>query len=80
MNKKKKTAGTENLHSLVGLTKALELALENIESNYQAVEELNHHLLSKLKEQEIPFIKIILVQVCLMFLILLFQMRIMIYY
>ena len=53
----KRRAGTENLHSLVGLAKALELALENIESNYQAVEELNHHLLSKLKEQEIPFYK-----------------------
>ncbi|MET9426105.1 aminotransferase class V-fold PLP-dependent enzyme, partial [Streptomyces sp. NPDC006540] len=47
----------ENLHSLVGLAKALELALESIESNYQAVEKLNETLLTKLEEQKISFYK-----------------------
>lgn len=51
----KRRAGTENLHSLVGLAKALELALESIESNYQAVEKLNETLLTKLEEQKISF-------------------------
>ena len=53
----KRRAGTENLHSLVGLAKALELALENMESNYQAVEQLNHALLSALEEHQITFYK-----------------------
>ncbi|WP_058217650.1 cysteine desulfurase family protein [Lactococcus lactis] len=53
----KRRAGTENLHSLVGLAKALKLAHENIESNYQAVEKLNETLLTKLEEQKISFYK-----------------------
>ena len=53
----KRRAGTENLHSLVGLAKALELALESIESNYQAVKKLNETLLTKLEEQKISFYK-----------------------
>ncbi|QDK71826.1 cysteine desulfurase family protein [Lactococcus protaetiae] len=46
----KRRAGTENLHSLVGMTKALEIAMQNMEENYQHVQKLNDSLLSLLSE------------------------------
>ncbi|RZI49051.1 cysteine desulfurase family protein [Lactococcus kimchii] len=51
----KRRAGTENLHSLVGLAKALETALENMDENFAHVQKLNAHLLDLLKA--LPFYK-----------------------
>ncbi len=47
----KRRAGTENLHSLVGMAKALEISLENMDDNFHHVENLKKTLLTELGEQ-----------------------------
>ena len=48
----KRRAGTENLHSIVGMTKAFELANANMEANFEHVSKLKTHLLSNLTSIE----------------------------
>ncbi|WP_277613150.1 cysteine desulfurase family protein [Lactococcus ileimucosae] len=46
----KRRAGTENLHSLIGMAKALQLATENMNNNYLHVEKLKSLLLQDLSD------------------------------
>lgn len=45
----KRRAGTENLHGLVGMAKALEISLQKLEENFNHVKTLNNQVLSFLK-------------------------------
>lgn len=46
-------AGTENIYGIVGLTKALELAYENLEEHQDHIQSIKSHMIRRLKE-EIP--------------------------
>ena len=46
-------AGTENIHNIVGMAKALELSLTNLDSDKQHIQQLKNYLVDKLKT-EIP--------------------------
>ncbi|HNQ13170.1 MAG TPA: cysteine desulfurase family protein [Bacteroidia bacterium] len=43
--------GTENLYGIVGLTKALQLAYENLSHEKKYIEELKHYMLQKLQDE-----------------------------
>ena len=43
-------AGTENVHSIIGMEKALELAYENLEADKQHIQNLKEYFISRLKE------------------------------
>jgi cysteine desulfurase len=46
-------AGTENIHGIVGLTKALEIAYEHIEEHQQHIQSLKNYIIARLTD-EIP--------------------------
>ena len=43
-------AGTENIYGIVGLTKALELAYEEIESHQKQIQSIKSYMIKSLKE------------------------------
>jgi cysteine desulfurase len=43
-------AGTENIPGIIGLTKALEISVQNQEKNYQHIKQLKHYFMQKLQE------------------------------
>lgn len=43
-------AGTENLPGIIGLTKALEISVQNQQKNYQYIKQLKQYFMQKLKE------------------------------
>ena len=50
----KRRAGTENIHSLVGMATALEFAIEHMDENYKKVELLHKTLLEELNSDAAP--------------------------
>ncbi len=43
-------AGTENIHSIIGMEKALHIATENFDEHKKYINELKHYFITKLKE------------------------------
>ncbi|MQW23739.1 MULTISPECIES: cysteine desulfurase family protein [unclassified Lactococcus] len=46
----KRRAGTENLHSLVGMAKALQISVTHMSENYEKVEQLKTHLFEQISD------------------------------